>query len=325
MNKNRVLVKPVMTVLVLAVLSSSGALVSTRANADEGGTSFWLPGQYGSLIAVPASPGWSLPLIYYQSSVDAGGSETFSKGGNITAGLDVDIDLLFAVPTYVFTTPFLGAQAAVSMATVYGNASVDVDATLTGPGGRSLSGHDSDSSTALGDLYPTTTLRWNNGNHNTKAYTMLGVPVGSYDEDDLANIGTNHWAIDMGGGYTYLNMESGREFSAVLGFTYNFENPDTDYQNGIDSHLDWGASQFLSEQLHVGLVGYFYYQLTGDSGKGATLGDFKSSVNGIGPQAGYSFKIGEKDTYLNLKAYWEFGADNRPEGWNGSLTFSLPF
>lgn len=324
MNKNRMLKNRVTALLALALLSNSPALIATRANADEGGTSFWLPGQYGSLIAVPTTPGFSLPLIYYHSSVDAGGSKTFSKGGNITAGLDVDIDLLFVVPTYAFTTPVLGAQASVSMATVYGNASVDVDATLTGPGGQSVSGKDSDSSTAFGDLYPTATLRWNNGNHNTKAYTMLGVPVGSYDKDDLANIGTNHWAIDVGGGYTYLNMDSGREFSAVLGFTYNFENPDTDYQNGIDSHLDWAASQFLSEQLHVGLVGYFYYQLTGDSGDGATLGDFKSKVNGIGPQAGYSFKLGEKDAYLNLKGYWEFGADNRPEGWNGSLTFSLP-
>ena len=65
----------------------------------------------------------------------------------------------------------------------------------------------------------------------------------------LANIGTSHWSVDGGGGYTYFNAKSGREFSAVVGFTYNFENTDTDYQNGIDSHLDWGASQFLSEQL----------------------------------------------------------------------------
>jgi len=36
------------------------------------------------------------------------------------------------------------------------------------------------------------------------------------------------------------------------------------------------------------------------------------------------FQNGEKDAYLNLKGYWEFGADHRPEGWNGSLTVSLP-
>lgn len=28
------------------------------------------------------------------------------------------------------------------------------------------------------------------------------------------------------------------------GITYNWRNPDTDYRNGIDSHLDWVASQF---------------------------------------------------------------------------------
>jgi hypothetical protein len=50
---------------------------------------------------------------------------------------------------------------------------------------------------------------------------------------------------------------------------------------------DWGASQFLSEHCHVGLVGYVYEQITGDSGAGATLGDFKSRGVGIGPQVGY--------------------------------------
>ena len=65
MNKNRVAAKTVMTILALALLSSAGALVSPLAYADEGGVSFWFPGQYGSLAAMPAEPGWSLPLIYY--------------------------------------------------------------------------------------------------------------------------------------------------------------------------------------------------------------------------------------------------------------------
>jgi hypothetical protein len=40
----------------------------------------------------------------------------------------------------------------------------------------------------------------------------------------------------------------------VLGFTYNFENQSTQYQNGVDMH-DWGASQFLTKQFQIGLVG----------------------------------------------------------------------
>ena len=69
----------------------------------------------------------------------------------------------------------------------------------------------------------------------------------------------------------------------MLGFTYNFENPDTNYQNGIDMHLDWGASKFLTKQLQVGLVGYVYDQISDDSGSGNQVGSFESRVIGVGP------------------------------------------
>jgi hypothetical protein len=233
-------------------------------------------------------------------------------------------DLLLAVPTYTFATPVWNGQAQFSMTGIYGKMHVSADATLTGPGGGVLSGAESDSVTGAGDLYPSASLRWNDGNHNWMAYTTAGVPVGSYQAGRLANLGTNHWSADAGGGYTYFNQKTGREFSVVAGVTYNFENPDTDYPNGNDGHLDWGASQFLSEQMHVGLVGYFYNQLSGDGGTGARLGDFKSSVNGIGPQIGYFFKMGERQAYINLKGYDEFDNKNRPEGWNVWLTLAIP-
>jgi len=90
--------------------------------------------------------------------------------------------------------------------------------------------------------------------------------------------------IDGGGGYSYLNKTSGLEASAVLGFTGNFENTDTNYTNGIDAHLDWAVSQFFNAQFHAGVVGYFYHQLTGDHGEGAKLGSFESRVIGMGPR-----------------------------------------
>ena len=118
-------------------------------------------------------------------------------------------------------------------------------------------------------------------------YATGDISVGAYNPSRLANLGNGHGAIDAGGGYTYFNPQTGREFSAVTGFTYNFTNPDTDYQNGVNWHLDWGMSQFLSKQTHVGLVGYFYNQLTADRGAAAFLGDNRSRVNGIGPQIGH--------------------------------------
>jgi hypothetical protein len=43
-------------------------------------------------------------------------------------------------PTYVFATPVLGGQAAMGMTALYGRNTTSVPATLTGPGGASISG-----------------------------------------------------------------------------------------------------------------------------------------------------------------------------------------
>lgn len=76
--------------------------------------------------------------------------------------------------------------------------------------------------------------------------------------------------------------------------------------------------------MHAGLVGYFYRQLSGDSGSGALLGDFKSRTNAVGPQVGYFFPFGGGKGYVNLKGYYEFDVSHRTEGWNVWLTIALP-
>ena len=107
---------------------------------------------------------------------------------------------MLVVPTYTFATPVWGGQAQVSMTTVAGKMNVSAEATLTAPGGAVLSRNASDSLTGFGDLFPMTSLRWNDGNHNWLAYTQVGVPVGSYQVGRLANLGLNHWSADVGGG-----------------------------------------------------------------------------------------------------------------------------
>jgi hypothetical protein len=324
---DRSLARPVRARMALAAtgLLTLAALLTPRpAAADEGGVSFWLPGQFSSFAATPSDPGWSMATVYFHSSADASGSRSFSRGGRLTAGLDVTSDLLFLAPTYTFGSPVAGGQLSLSVTGVYGRAKVGVEGTLTGPGGTTVSGSQSDTLVSIGDLYPQASLKWSDGNHSYMAYTMAGVPVGSYELGRLSNLGTNHWSLDAGGGYTYLDAKKGHEFSAVLGFTYNWENNDTDYKSGTSAHLDWAASQFFSEQLHAGLAGYFYNQMSGDSGAGAVLGDFKSRVSGIGPQVGYFFPVGGRQWYVNLRGYYEFDARNRPEGWNAWLTLAIP-
>jgi hypothetical protein len=301
------------------------AVIPGFAIADEGGASFWLPGQMASFAAAPGEAGWSMPLVYYHTSADSGRSRNFAIGGNLVAGIDVSADLVFFAPTYTWAEPVLGGQAAFSLVWAAGQMQVSVDAVLTGPGGNTINRSRTDTVEGGADLYPLATIKWTQGNGNWLAYTMGGVPVGAYEVGRLANIGLNHWSLDAGGGYTYLDAKAGHEISIVGGVTYNFENDDTNYQNGVDGHIDWAASQFLNEQLHIGLVGYIYYQLSGDSGEGAVLGDFESRVYSVGPQAGYFFPVGKAQGYINLRGYYEFDASKRPEGWNAWLTMSRPF
>jgi hypothetical protein len=317
----------------------AGALViCIPASADEGGVSFWIPGFFGSLAATPQQPGFSFATIYYHTSVSAGSNLAFARqvsagnittnfAGNLNANLDAKADLVLAAPTYVFATPFLGGQAAATMLVPYGRAQTSVDATLTGalgPIGFTRSGSRADAVNGFGDLIPQFSARWNAGAHNFMTYVTGNMTVGAYDSKRLANLGIGHNAIDAGAGYTYFNQKTGHELSAVLGFTYNFENTHTQYQNGVDMHLDWGASQFLTKQFQIGLVGYFYNQISCDSGSGNRLGCFESRVGGIGPQVGYIIPLSkEYQGYINLKGYKEFDAANRPDGWNAWLTLVI--
>jgi hypothetical protein len=304
------------------VVGSLTVAVTGLARADEGGVSFWAPGLYGSLAAAPGVPGWTFAAVYYHVTANAQGGVNFQSGGQIRAGLDARVDSVFLNATYVSPTPILGGQAAIALAVPVGRVKATVDATLIGPGGGAISGSLTDTYTGFGDLYPTGTLKWNKSVHNYMLYVTGDIPVGAYRPGRLANLSIGHGALDGGAGYTYLDPSKGHEFSAVAGVTYNFENPYTNYRNGIDFHLDWAAAQFLSKQTFVGVVGYLYNQLTDDSG--GRLGGFHSRVAGIGPQLGHIFPIGTKyQGYFNLKGYWEFAGVHRPEGWNVWLTLAV--
>ena len=236
-----------------ALLGMIGArlLASQRAVADESGVSFWLPGNYGSLAAVPLPPGWSLSTTNYYTSVSAAKSVDFQIGGGVVAGLNAHVDLEYSTVAYAFPTPVLGGEAVLSMSSIVANANTFGFRNLDGTGRR----NDFGQPRAVGHRIWRPLSR--------RAATLEPGREQLYDLFDrrysgrplqlqnLANIGIGHGVIDGGGGYTYFNPQTGHELSAVIGVTYNFMNPSTNYQNGIDGHLDWAASQFLSPNFQL--------------------------------------------------------------------------
>src|SRR5215467_14501303 len=178
-------------------------ICSDRVAADEAGVSFWLQGQFGSFAATTSNPGWSFESTFYHATAAANPSLGFVRGGGFQTGVKSPSDFVMLTPTYVFATPVLGGQAAIGMTALYGRNTTSVSATLTGPGGASLSGSSSDTVLGLGDLYPAASLKWNRDVHNFMVYATTGIPVGVYDPTRLASMGLGHWAADAGAGYTY--------------------------------------------------------------------------------------------------------------------------
>jgi hypothetical protein len=261
--------------ILLASVATVGVSLAAPgfARADEGGVSFWFPGQFGSLAAVPQAPGWSVGILNVYESVGATGNVAAARevtigklNPNINVNLNVSLsarpDLVLVAPSYAFAAPVLGGQLDLSMGAAVGRSAGDLAGVLTVSASgltATREGETSDARYGFSDLYPEAALRWNSGVNNWMTYAMGDIPVGTDNSDRLANLGIGHGAVDGGVGYTYFDPASGHEFSAVTGVSYyNFVNPSTVYQNGIDWHIDWAASQFLSKTVQVGAVGYFF-------------------------------------------------------------------
>lgn len=292
------------------------------ALANEGGDSFWLLGTSAMEAGITSAPGLSIRITYYSSGASSKGW-TSKSDGRIEEGSYISSTYLMLTPSYAFERPVLGGQLEFGVTMLAGNYSSTSSTKLFPPSGPAEFDATSDSMTAFGDLFPQVSLKWNRNVHNFMIYAAASVPSGAYDMNRRASVGSGTWALDGGVGYTYYDKNTGHEFSAILGSAYNFMNPYTAYQSGIDLHLELSASQYVTDSLSLGLAGYFLTQITGDSGPDAFLGPFMSRVVGIGPHLAYDFKFGDRAASLSAGSYYEFAGENRAQGWNAWLTLSI--
>ena len=70
--------------------------------------------------------------------------------------------------------------------------------------------------------------------------------------------------------------------------------------------------QHFSEQFSVGVSGFYYDQITGDSG--TAPGSFKGEAWAIGPAINWNFNFGEVPVALKAKYLHEFDVVNRLQG-----------
>ena len=272
-------------------------LPSWTANASEGATSLYLPGMVGDiLVAVPPGPGLAVSGSIY---VQSGSVGTAILQGVVDLGLDLDVALGILGTTYTFEKPFLGGTYTIGAAIPFGNAKLKVAARGIGGG---ASGGKVDSFNLADIALTPLALNWQVGDFAFRFAETIIAPAGGYDIDEAVNLGRNYWAFDTTAAATYFNANTGTEISIAPGLLANTRNGETNYTTGAEFHLDFTLNQFLSKTFAIGVKGYVYQQVTGDTGSGATLGGFKGEAVGLGP--GFVWLPGFADGKLAIIGKW---------------------
>ena len=295
--------------------------VAPASQAAEGGVSHYTPALYGDFsAAVAPDPGFYFRQDLYQYSAGSSGRR-FVQNGEIRSELDVDASLYMLTGLWALEKEVFGAKFAWGgfIPLVY----TDVSASV-GLGATSRTFSEDGWNLADPGIVPASFF-WSCENWNFNLYETVSIPIGEYDKDNDINGGLNYWSFETTFATTYLNSDSGFEFSMVLGHIYNTENNDTNYQSGQELHLELMLNQYLSETFALGIHGFAYRQITGDSGSGALLGEFEGEANGIGPSLMWVTKIGNCPTIVTARWLHEFGAENRLEGDHFYLSATIPF
>ncbi len=288
--------------------------------AAEGGGSHYLPGTVGDIaLAQSPEPGLQVSNSVFMQSGDLG---VAVLGGQVDVNLDLDLVLNMVGAAYTFETPVLGGIYTIGAVVPFGYA--DVSAELVLPGGGTIG--DSGNSFDLSDItFVPLQLNWSVGKFSFKFAEVIYAPTGGYDVGEEANLGRNYWSFDTVGAVTWFNIETGTEVSIAPGIMVNTENDDINYKTGKEFHVDFVVNQFLSDTFAIGLRGYYYRQVTGDSGSGTVLGDFKSKSLGIGPGFFWTPEFAEGKLAIQGKWMHDVDHDNRFESDYGTLGISWKF
>jgi hypothetical protein len=288
--------------------------------AEEGAGGHYMPGATATFIdALPGKPAFVIAdaFTYYNGS--AGASQPLEFGGLLTLNGHATAYADTLLGLYETPLRLLGGNYVAGLLIPYVWMEVDGQVQRTGPlgGTQTISVHDT--ANGIGDLllYPFM-LGWTDA-LDLKYDVRLGIyaPTGPYDIGRLANTGRNYWTFEPSASLSWLSTKIGTEISLFAGFDINTKNNATDYQSGEVFHLEGTLAQhlpLLRGFIGGGANGFYYQQISGDSGSGATLGGFEGRTVGVGPVVSYGHKVGKVDFAAEVKWLPELEVEKRLKG-----------
>lgn len=145
---------------------------------------------------------------------------------------------------------------------------------------------------------------------------FFNLPTGGYDSGNAVNIGSNTLSFNPYYAAT-LQVSERIEVSTRAHYLWSGENDSPNLLEGVEStqsgqafHINLSGSYSMGENFRFGVSAYMLEQLNDHKINGRDLANSKERVFAIGPALGY---YNGKFT-INFNAYFESGAENRPEG-----------
>ncbi len=303
----------------LALICGFIAGVPESQAAEYGFTTYPLGSQaFGAGITPPPGTYVTDSISYFTGSIggniDIGGvvfnagakAEFFSEGVSIlmvpeTKVLDGNLGLLVSVPV----------------------SHMNLEAGATGPRGNTV--NDTTEGWGLGDTVLQVQLGWNSSDFSHTFHVLGVIPTGNYQPGFYPLTGFNRPSLDVGWAFTWFEKNTKLQFNGAIGFMASLENEDTQYQTGDEFHAEWAVGYKFDNGLILGVAGYDYRQLTGDSGSGALLGSFIGSQDAIGPSLSYSTIIGKTPVTISVRDYDQYDWKNFFHGNVSIASFTAAF
>ena len=300
--------------------------------ASEGGTSSFTPGAQGDfgLNYYPQGLYFRENIVYTDGTL-----KNYPVQPGVNAKLDAEVWFNLFQIVYSSNVNILGGRYFANV-----NIPIGIDADLTAnlhipqEDGTIATVKQQDRTTGLGDIQVVPFgIVWDKGNLHYLFAQNLVLNTGRYKSplinptELINNMGRNYFSYDEVVGVTWLDETNGHEASFMAGYMINTKNQATDYKTGNEFHVDFTLAQFLSKQFGLGVVGYYYKQVTDDESPAldaintinktmglATPGGYKSKGAAVGPAVIFTPNIGGHDVNLIGKWLHEFSMDNRLEG-----------
>jgi len=312
MLKNSIFYSYIQIFLITILLS-----VSTVCIAEENGIGHYFPGSIASIVdGVPAEPSFAarLNVVQYDAVLKLERKDPLLGLINTevkTKSTGVALTLLWS-PDWLTADNKWNYAMSATVPFITNNLNATVKSSFFE---RQQKGERS----GIGDiiLIPIMFNYTHDNNLSSNYRLSIYTPTGSYDSKRRANVGKNFWTIAPTASVIYFGKENGIEASLFVGVDFNTKNNDTKYKSGTQAHIDGTLAQHFkisSGVTGIGITGFHYKQITGDSGEGAILGDFKAKASGIGPVISYIKKTSGALYSAQLKWLHEFESKNRFQG-----------